>query len=249
MSECEHGSLKRSCQICELEEEIKRLRERVEELEDENTQLKQGYTAIRNDMSRLSKAVEKKISGLMAEIAGRDEAIEAMERRIKAEESQHGGCKRALTKALGELSDNNELFETMDKQMNRLCDDNVRLDDEYDELEKRFTSAASYAEELELGTEELNNQIEELNNRIISIWEEHGYKITNDQIKAAVAVLDGLKQLPPWDGLQVAISSLEKALAELGIKRCEGCGGKGHFGNNSVPCPTCNGNGFVVENK
>ena len=71
-------------------------------LEDENTQLKQGYTAIRNDMSRVSKAAK-------------------------------------------EVQQENE---DINQQMDRLCDDNVKLNDEYDELQKMFTAAAAHAEEL-----------------------------------------------------------------------------------------------------
>jgi len=187
-------------------------------LRDENAQLKQGYTAIRNDMARLSAAAKE--------------------------------------------------VEAMNRQIDRLCVDNAKLNDEYDELQKMFTAAAAHVEELELGTEELNNQIEDLekykerageifvekDKRIIAIWEEHGYKITDEQIDAAW----GCAQ--PSDNLfsNFVNYAVLNALKKLGITRCEGCGGErgvgparpsvrgdGSFVQNK--CPDCNGRGWVME--
>jgi len=48
---------------------IDHLRERIKELEDECVQSKQGYTAIRNDMSRLSRESGERIKDLQTELA------------------------------------------------------------------------------------------------------------------------------------------------------------------------------------
>ena len=191
--------------------------ERIEELESENVQLKQGYTAVRNDMSRVSKAAKE---------------VEQENRDIS-------------------------------QQMDRLCDDNVKLSDEYDDLQKMFTAAAAHAEELELGAEELNNQIEDLekykeraaeifvekDKRIIAIWEDHGYKIPTDQIRKAWAYA---RSLPAGSEGRISICY---ALRLLPIVRCGGGGGDGRATSSHAAkaeqtrhgtCPDCNGEGFVI---
>jgi regulator of replication initiation timing len=211
----------------------------IGKLEDENTQLKQGYTAIRNDMGRVAEAAKK----------AQQENKDIKERvRIRYAQIQ------------GDVFQDVDELKRLRQQIDRLCDDNVKLNDEYDELNKRFTSAAAYAEELELGTEELNNQIEDLekykeraaeifvekDRRIMAIWEEHGYKITTEQINKA------------WGYWRPLDPTKREALIfqSIGITACEECGGSGKrkyppmsidVPNVCPPCAKRGSNGWQID--
>jgi len=88
--------------------ELRTANERIEELEDECAQLKQGYTAIRNDMSRLSRESGERIKDLQTELAVCDGREAVLCTRIEELESYKQGVDLVLS----------EVYHITDEQIN-----------------------------------------------------------------------------------------------------------------------------------
>ena len=72
--------------------------------------------------------------------------------------------------------------------------------------------------------------------------------ITDAQIRKAWEIYESLAVVEAH-GLRVQI---ERIFKELGIERCEGCGGVGLVENErdcmmTSPCPNCNGKGWTIK--
>lgn len=107
------------------------------------------------------------------------------------------------------------------------------LADEREKSDRRLTRAMR-----------AEDRIEELEKRIIAIWEEHGYKITTDQIRAAWKEANATSHLKYQN-----VTLLRFLERHFNIIRCKECRGAGDVGLNdcAVGCPDCDGEGWKME--
>ena len=138
-------------------------------------------------------------------------------------------------------------------QVDELRAEIKRLRAELADRETRIHKQCERVEELEKQNDTSNDAFQKLNNfgnKINEHYCEHGeypHIITTDQIRAAWKLCNIAAEYKDHVGFEL--------LEQLGIVRCEGCGGDGHSMSTFAvkheqvrmgTCPDCNGKGFKI---